>query len=585
MTTLKHDAKLYSRLFQYVKPYRVAFFISCAAMAIGGLVEGSFAFFLKYMLGDLFNEGSTTNAMWAAFGIVGIFLVSGLSHFVAGYGMQWVSHKIILDIRNEMFHRLIRAPAILFDNQTSGVLMSRVTNDVIGIQDAATSALTALIRGGATLIMLLITMFTLNWKLTLIAFVTIPILGLIVSAFGKRLRNISRQGQVAHAGLTDVLAESIRGQKIIKLYGGEAHESARFDQSSNRIRQLAMKYSVAASAATPFTHIIVAIAIAFIVFLAISNKFGGGMPVESFVAFIVSAAALVPQIKGLASVSERIQKGLAAAESVFSLVDTPGELDNGTIALPAAQGNIRFESVGLQYAGRDKPALENITIEIKPGETIALVGGSGGGKTSFVNLIPRFLSPTQGKIYLDDHLLDDIRLTDLRQQIAMVSQDVVLFNDTVAANIAYGVVGAADENSEEKIIAAAEAANCMDFINALPQGMETNIGENGMRLSGGQRQRLAIARAIYKNAPILLLDEATSSLDAESEKAVQSALDRLIAGRTTIVVAHRLSTIENATRIVVINAGKIAEVGAHQELLKKNGVYAALYRLQFSAAQ
>ena len=573
------DSKnLYARLLGYVKPYRWAFAGSILAMAIGGAAEGSFAWFLKNMLSTLFVEGNEKYAIWAALGIVLIFFISGLSHFISGYGMQWVGNKVILDFRNQMFQRLIRLPIPFFHQATTGTLMSKISNDVYGVQLAATTALNSMVRGGVTLVVLLGTMFYFNWKLTLIIFATVPILGFIINVFGRRIRNIGRDGLASWGALNDVLEESIRSQKVIKIFDGAAYETKRFDAVANRIRRNAMRHAIAAAASTPFTHLIVSIAIALIVYLAASPQYGTGMEISEFVAYIVSAAGLVPQIKGLSSVSEQVQRGLAAAESVFGMIDAPAEQDHGNIELERAQGHIRFEAVSLQYANQLTPALDDVSLDIQPGETIALVGASGGGKTSLVNLVPRFLLPTGGRITLDGHALDDIKLTNLRRQIALVSQDVVLFNDTVSANIAYGKQGT---STQAEIEDAAIAAHCLDFIRALPQGFDTIIGENGALLSGGQRQRLAIARALIKNAPILLLDEATSALDSESERQVQAALQTLMRGRTTIVVAHRLSTIENADRIVVMGHGKILEIGPHAELSAKAGVYASLHRLQF----
>jgi ATP-binding cassette, subfamily B, bacterial MsbA len=570
---------LYTRLLGYIKPYRMAFAIAIAAMAVGGAAQGAFALFLKELLEKLFEQGNAQYAWIASIAIVVIFLITGLSNFVSGYGMQWVSTKVILDLRNQMFHRLIRLPEPFFSRTSTGTMMSKVTNDVMGLQEAATNALTALVRGSFTLIIALGTMFYLSWKLTLITFATVPILAFIIGAFGKRLRGLSRETQVAQAAITDVLEESIRGHKVIKVFGGERYELSRFESAANRIRQLSMKHGAAAAAGTPFTHLIVSIAIALIVYLAASNTMGSGLSVSSFVAYIVAAAGLIPQIKALTSVNEQIQKGLAACESVFGLIDTTVEADTGSKNMDRANGELRFDAVSLQYENQTSHALNNVSIDIKAGETIALVGPSGGGKTSFMNLVPRFFTPTAGTITLDGHPLADIKLTDLRKQIAMVSQDVVLFNDTVAANIAYGVVGNADM---AKVKEAAVAAHCLDFIEALPNGFNTEIGDNGMRLSGGQRQRIAIARALYKDAPILLLDEATSALDSESERAVQTALDALMRGRTTLVVAHRLSTIEKADRILVLEAGKIVESGTHAELLLRGGLYTSLHRLQFS---
>ena len=574
-----NNRELYARLLKYVKPYRLAFAGSVLAMVVGGAAQGLFAWFLNVLLKKLFVEGNEQYALLAAAGIVLIFLITGLAHFIAGYGMQWVGNKVILDFRSQMFQRLIRLPEPFFSRTSTGSLMSKVTYDVLGLQEATTNTLNALVRGSVTLAVALGYMFILSWKLTLIIFATVPVLALIVGAFGKRLREVSRESQVAQGAITSVLEESIRGHKVIKIFGGEQYEAARFDASANRIRKLSMKHGAAAAAGTPFTHFIVSIAIALIVYLAASKSLGTGLNVADFVTYIVAAAGLIPQIKGLSGVNEQIQKGLASAESVFALIDAKTEEDRGCITMARAEGRIQFSGVGLQYENQTAHALLDVSLTISPGETIALVGPSGGGKTSIINLLPRFFTPSTGNITLDGHALADIKLGELRGQMALVSQDVVLFNDTVASNIAYGVEGGVDM---DKVRRAAEAAHCLDFIRALPEGFNTRIGDNGSRLSGGQRQRLAIARAIFKDAPILLLDEATSALDSESERAVQSALDSLMKGRTTLVVAHRLSTIENADRIVVMENGRITEIGTHAQLIGRNGTYAVLHRLQFA---
>jgi ATP-binding cassette, subfamily B, bacterial MsbA len=583
-TAISNSRQLYMRLLRQVKPYRLAFFGAVLAMIIGGTVEGSFVLFLNHMLETLMTQRAERDAVVAALGIVGIFFVSGVSQFAAGYGMQWVGNKVILDCRNAMYSRVLQLPISALDETTTGTLMSKITNDVVGLQSAATSSITALVRGSATLVTILVSMFIINWKLTLITFTTVPILALIVTAFSRRLRKISRQSQHANAEITDVLEETLSAQKVIRIYGGQAQEAARFNAAAARIRSLNMKQSMAAAASTPFTHIIVATAIAIIVYLAISPRFGTGMTAAALIPFLVAAGALVPQIKGLSSVSEQLQRGLAAAESVYGLIDSPVEADNASalekpINSSSSEAILNFNNLSLSYPSQQKPALDNINLTINAGETIALVGGSGGGKTSLINLLPRFFIPTSGTILLDGMPIENIALTALREKIALVSQDVILFNTSVAQNIAYG--GRANASMGD-IIAAATAAHALDFINQLPQGFDTVIGENGSRLSGGQRQRIAIARAILKDAPILLLDEATSALDSESERAVQAALDTLMLKRTTLVVAHRLSTIERASRIVVLEQGKIAEIGTHAELLERGGVYANLHRMQFS---
>jgi ATP-binding cassette, subfamily B, bacterial MsbA len=583
-TAISNSRQLYMRLLRQVKPYRLAFFGAVLAMIIGGTVEGSFVLFLNHMLETLMTERAERDAVVAALSIVGIFFVSGVSQFAAGYGMQWVGNKVILDCRNAMYSRVLQLPISALDATTTGTLMSKITNDVVGLQSAATSSITALVRGSATLVTILVSMFIINWKLTLITFTTVPILALIVTAFSRRLRKISRQSQHANAEITDVLEETLSAQKVIRIYGGQAQEAARFNAAAARIRSLNMKQSMAAAASTPFTHIIVATAIAIIVYLAISPRFGTGMTAAALIPFLVAAGALVPQIKGLSSVSEQLQRGLAAAESVYGLIDSPVEADNAAVLEKPTNSSssepiLNFNNLSLSYPSQQKPALDNINLTINAGETIALVGGSGGGKTSLINLLPRFFLPSSGTILLDGVPIENIALTALREKIALVSQDVILFNTSVAQNIAYG--GRANASMGD-IIAAATAAHALDFINQLPQGFETVIGENGSRLSGGQRQRIAIARAILKDAPILLLDEATSALDSESERAVQAALDTLMLKRTTLVVAHRLSTIERASRIVVLEQGKITEIGTHAELLAKGGAYANLYRMQFS---
>jgi subfamily B ATP-binding cassette protein MsbA len=380
-------------------------------------------------------------------------------------------------------------------------------------------------------------------------------------------------------GIAEVLDESIANQRVVRVFGGQEYESRRFEAAGRQLRRYNMKQAVAAAGTVPATQLLVAIAIATIVYLAAGQAFAGSTDVGHFIEFIGAMGLLLQPLKRLTGVNEHLQRGLAACESVFDLVDTPAEEDRGTVVIDRARGSVKLENISLSYASGTRPALENVTLEIQPGETVALVGPSGGGKSSLIHLLPRFYHPQAGRITLDELDLETVTLESLRRQVSLVSQNVVLFNDTVAANIAYG---RAQSTSEEAIRRAARAAHAIELIEALPQGFATPIGENGAKLSGGQRQRIAIARAILKDAPVLLLDEATSALDTESERAVQAALDELMKGRTTIVIAHRLSTIENADRIVVMSRGRIVETGTHAELLARGGVYAGLHRLQFA---
>jgi len=415
--------------------------------------------------------------------------------------------------------------------------------------------------------------------LTLVTLTIIPLSGLIMRVFSNRLRRLSRASQEQMATMNQALLESIHCQKVVKVFGGEAQETGRFDKLNNTLRGYAMRQAIAAAATVPIVHLLAAIALAIVIWLALFQAQDAGTTAGDFISFITAMLMLIAPLKHLADINAPLQRGLASAESVFELLDEAPESDTGTEVLGHAKGELIFDRVGFSYPGAERKALSDVSFVVKPGETLALVGQSGGGKTTIAALLPRFFPVSEGAIRIDGHDIKDLKLASLRDNIAMVSQEVLLFDDTVAANIAYGAKSGA---SQEDIEAAAQAAHALDFIRALPQGFETMVGEHGARLSGGQRQRIAIARAILKDAPILILDEATSALDSESERQVQQALDELMKGRTTLVIAHRLSTIERADRIVVLQSGRIVEMGNHAELLAKGGAYAQLHRLQFA---
>ncbi|MFM9972781.1 MAG: lipid A export permease/ATP-binding protein MsbA [Burkholderiales bacterium] len=570
---------LYFRLLGYVRPYWRVFGIAIFGMLLTAATEPLFPALIKPLLDGSFVGRDAGYALWIPLALVGIFVLRGVLSFLTSYAMAWVSNKVVLDLRNEMFGRMLHLPTRYFDNQSSGTLISKIAYDVNGVTGAATGVLTVLVEDSLKVIFLLAYLLYLNWKLTLIALVIVPCIALVIRLFSKRLRSMSEESLKAMARITHCLQEAVECHKVVKIFGGQAYEKRRFDRALQELRGYNMRQTVAAAGTVPIVQLFAAVALAIIISIALQQAADNQITVGDFMSFITAMLMLLAPLKHLADVNAPLQRGLASASSVFGLVDEVAEPDTGKAIVGRARGAIEFEGVSLTYPGALRPALNNINIQIKPGETIALVGPSGGGKTTFVNLLPRFYTPSGGRILLDGVDLRDISLGSLRSNIALVSQDVALFNDTVEANIAYSVYGSV---SRAQIEAAAQGAHALDFIREMPQGFDTMVGENGVRLSGGQRQRIAIARAMLKDAPLLLLDEATSALDSESERHVQEALATLMEGRTTVVIAHRLSTIEHADRIVVLQRGAIVETGSHAELLAREGLYARLYRIQFS---
>jgi subfamily B ATP-binding cassette protein MsbA len=578
----EQSRELYLRLLGYVRPHAKIFALALVGMIGAAATEPLFPALMKPLLDGGFAAARSATALppgLFAAALVGIFVLRGLLTFTSSYFMAWVANRVVLDMRAAMFARLVRMPSRFFDDHSSGALLSKVAYDVAGVTGAATTALTVLVKDSIAVVGLLGWMLYLNWKLTLIALAIGPLVMLTVRLFSRQLRSMARGAQHAMGELAHVLEETIECQKVVKVFGGQDYEARRFAKANEMVRSFNMRHTVPATAIVPITQVLAAVALAIIVYLALQESLGLHATVGEFASFITAMLMLLAPLKRLTDINAPLQRGLAAAESVFGMVDAEPEEDRGTVRLGRARGEVTYDKVGFVYPTRTEPALAEVDLAIRPGETVALVGGSGGGKTTLVNLLPRFYTPTSGRILLDGQDIQSLTLESLRANIALVSQEVVLFNDTIYANIAYGRLGGA---SEQEVIAAAQAAHAMDYIRETPEGLNTLIGENGLRLSGGQRQRLAIARALLKDAPVLILDEATSALDSESERQVQAALEVLMRGRTTIVIAHRLSTIENADRIVVLERGRVVEAGRHAELLAREGAYARLYRIQYA---
>ena len=552
--------------------------LAVAGMVLTAATEPAMAGLMKLLLDNGFS-GPRTFSLWLVpLFVVSVFVIRGLSTFTTSYMMAWVSSRLMTDLRQQMFARLLDVPLGFYGDNSVGKVINAMMLEVQQILDMIRGVLVVLIRDTLTVFGLLGYLFWLNWQLTMITLVIIPVIAVVVKITAQRLKRLISKFQGINAELTQLIEETTRAQQVIKIFGGQNYEAQRFEQRSSRLRGFAIRMASTMATTEPITQITTSFAVSVIIMIALMQASGGQVTVGDFASFITAMLMTLTPLKHLAGVNGPVQRGLAAGESVFGLIDAKPERTDGAVLSKRANGKLEFIDLGFTYPLQTRPALSKINLTIEPGETVALVGMSGGGKSTLVNLVPEFYSLNAGHIELDGKPISQIALTSLRAQMAMVSQNVVLFDDTVAANIAYG----ASSPDRKRIQAAAKAAHLDDVIANLPQGLDTMIGDNGMSLSGGQRQRLAIARAIYKDAPILILDEATSALDTESERAVQAALDTLMRGRTTLVIAHRLSTIEHADRIVVLNAGQIAEVGSHQELLAANGLYAHLYYLQFS---
>lgn len=571
---------LYRRLLNYVLDNKLVMAVGLAGFTIFAASGPAATQWLGWTLDSINSENYEQARILSPILCVAIAFIRGLGSFMGGYSMANLAQSVMHRLRYELNEKLVNLPATFFDRHTSGRLVSKVTYDVQQIAGAASEAITVVFREGLTVIFYLAQMFIIDWQLTLTFLAIAPLVGWIVSLASKRFRRYSTQMQDSMGEVTQITNETIKGHRVIRTFNAADYVNDRLFAASDRNRKQNMKLELTRNISTPLIQMIVAMALALLVWVAMSPDFFVGRTPGQFVIFLSAAGLLAKPIRQLTQVNALIQRGVAASESIFKLLDEAPEKDTGTHTADLPTGKIEFSHVSFSY-NDNAVALHDVSFSAEPGQTIALVGKSGSGKSSLVSLIPRFYQHTEGSICLDGIPIQDYKLENLRHHISLVTQQVVLFNGTVADNIAYGE----SDIPRERIIEAAENAHAMEFINHLEHGLDTQVGDDASLLSGGQRQRIAIARALLKDAPILIFDEATSALDSESEQHIQEALQELIKGRTTFVIAHRLSTIENADKIIVMEGGKIVEAGTHGELIDKNGHYSRLHRLQFSESE
>lgn len=576
--TISRKQDALRRLFSYVLQYKKRIFIALCAMIINAGASSLIAILVGQLTDRGFYEKDPTAIWWAPGALLLISIFYGIALFVNAYTLQSISQSILFKFRNELFSRVICWPADTYQKYTSGKVLTTFLNQAGVALGNAMSIMATIFRDSLQIVALLCVLFYHNWQLSLVSFIVAPFLWLIIRWVGKRSRHYSKGFQNSLADLSNVINEGYTGQRMVKIYNAYDYETKRFIKSNSAMKKLALRQTAVTASGTPMTHFVSMCAVSIVVIVALLQAQHGMISLGDFITFLSALLLLMTPIRHLSSLNGATAAMRVAAESIFEMLDQKEEEDPGKTELKNIKGEVRFEHVSHRYADAEKNSVTDFTLDVKAGETVALVGASGAGKTTLINLIPRFWVPTAGEIYFDGIAQSSVTLKSLRDQIALVSQDIVLFDDTIAANIAYGNETA----TRQEIEAAAKAAYLMPFIETLPKGLDTRVGEAGSKLSGGQKQRISIARALLKNAPILLLDEATSALDTESEKYIQKSLDELMQGRTTFVVAHRLSTIIGADKIVVMKDGRIQEVGKHEELLAQKGLYEHLYSIQFT---
>lgn len=568
----------FKRLWTYIRLFKAGLFVAAVALVINAASDTYMVSLLKPLLDEGFGHVESNFLKILPFIILGMIFIRGVSSFVASYCLSWVSGHVVMLMRRNLFNHFMHMPVKFFDKESTGGLLSRITYDSEQVAGATSRALVSIVREGASIIGLLVLMFYNSWQLSLVLVIVAPIVAMAIGTISKRFRRVSKNMQSAMGEVTSSSEQMLKGHKVVLSYGGHRVERKRFDRVSNVMRQQTMKLMATQAMANPVIQIIASVAVVTVLFLASIDSIRDTLTAGTFTVVFSAMFALMRPLKALTNVTSDFQRGMAASQTLFNLMDLETEHDTGTYQTDEVKGAIKVDDITFTYHGNVKPALKNISFTIPEGKTVALVGRSGSGKSTIANLFNRFYDVDSGHIELDGRDIRDYQLANLRQHFALVSQNVHLFNDTIANNIAYA---AKEQYSHEEIVEAARLAHATEFIQAMPDGFDTVIGENGTSLSGGQRQRIAIARALLRNAPVLILDEATSALDTESERSIQAALDELQKDKTVLVIAHRLSTIEKADEILVIEDGEIVERGQHQSLLEKDGVYAQLYKIQF----
>lgn len=570
------------RLFKYLPPYKWYLIGAAAAMAAGGGASSLIALLLGKLTDMSFYQQDSIVAVLAPVALIGVSILHGGSQYLSSFLLVRVSQNVLIQVRTLLFERILHWSDERYLSHRCAEVQAKFINEASAALSEAAKVMTTIIRDSIQIVCLIAVLLYHNWLLTLVTFVVAPLLALVLRWVNKRIKSLTQQTQTTFGKLIGSIQETYHGERVVKIYDGYAFEAERFRKVNEHLKSLLLRQQRVSAAATPLTQLIAMSGVSVVVVFALSQAQTGLVTIGEFTTFLTALLLLMPPIRHLSTLNGSTAAMTAAAESLFKTIDEPIEEDPGNTELVQCAGAVRFEHVSFSYPAKDEPAVKDFTLDVKPGEIIALVGSSGSGKSTLINLIPRFWAPTSGEIYFDGVAQSELTLKSLRKHIGLVSQEVVIFDDTIAANIAYGCQ---DSVTREQIEAAAEAAALTDFIKTLPQGFDTPVGANGSQLSGGQRQRISIARAFLKNAPIILLDEATSALDTESERHIQKSIDTLLKGRTAFVVAHRLSTIIDADRIVVMKNGEMKEIGTHQELLAKHGLYEHLYNLQFESAR